>query len=147
MCKRSIWTFSRLIRKIYEEKLFIFFRRQTTATQKDPSHVINKIVAYLLQARRLLSEKFKYNPTFIIAMNETAVWAVTASTVVKATRKKEVLLKNTGHNKVRISVYLSAKVAGAKLKPFMVFGGAKRQSEALNREFGSRCAAISSPNG
>ena len=46
--------------------------RRTTTAQNDSSHVINKIVVYLLQARRL-SNKFKYNPASIIAMNETAV--------------------------------------------------------------------------
>ena len=79
-------------------------RRQTTTAQKDRSHVINKIVAYLFQTRRL-SEKFKYSPASIIAMDETAMWAdMTASTTVETTGKKEVSLKNTGHEKVRISL-------------------------------------------
>ena len=79
-------------------------RRQTTAAQKDRSHVINKIVAYLLQTRRF-SKKFEYIPASIIAMDETAMSAdMKASTTVGTTRKKEVSLKNTGHEKVRISL-------------------------------------------
>ena len=61
--------------------------RWTTTAQKDPSHVINKIVAYLLQARRL-SKKFKYNPASIIAMDEAAAWVgMTTSTTVETTGK------------------------------------------------------------
>ena len=84
-------------------------QRCVDTAQKDPSHVINKIVAYLSQLRKF-SEKFKYNPASIIAMDETAVRAdMTASTMVETIRKKQVSLKNTGHEKVRISVCLSAK--------------------------------------
>ena len=68
-------------------------------------------------------------------------------TTVETTGKKEVSLKNTRHEKVRISVCLSARAHGTKLKPFIIFGGAKRESEALNKEFGSRCVLVLSPNG
>ena len=62
--------------------------RWTTTAQKDRSHVINKIVAYLLQARRL-SKKFKYSPVSIIVMDEAAVWVgMTTSTAVETTEKK-----------------------------------------------------------
>ena len=47
-------------------------RRRTTTAQKNPSHIINKIIAYLRKARRL-SDKFKYNLPSIIVMVETAV--------------------------------------------------------------------------
>ena len=47
-------------------------RRKTTTTQKDPSHMIDKLVAYTLQIRRL---SLHYDPSSIIAMDETAVWA------------------------------------------------------------------------
>ena len=51
---------------------------------------INKIVACLLQAGRLL-EKLKYNLVSIIVMDETAVWTdMTASVAVETTGKKEV---------------------------------------------------------
>ena len=51
-----------------------------------------------------------------------------------------------GHGKVRVSVCLSAKADGTKLKPMIVFGGAKRESKALNGEFKSRCVVASSKN-
>ena len=39
-------------------------RRRATTTQKDPSQVASKIVAYLLQDQQL-SEKYKHDPTCI----------------------------------------------------------------------------------
>ena len=41
---------------------------------------------------------------------------------------------------------LSAKADGTKIKPIIVFGGAKRESKALNEEFKSRCVVASSKN-
>ena len=35
---------------------------------------------------------------------------------------------------------------GTKLNPFIVFGGAKRESKALNDEFKARCCVASSAN-
>ena len=65
----------------FMKRNYLSLHRRTATAQKYPSRVINKIVAYLLQARRL-SEKFKYKPASIIPMDETAVWAdMTASTV------------------------------------------------------------------
>ena len=48
--------------------------------------------------------------------------------------------------KLGVSVCLSAKADGTKLKPMIVFGGAKRESKALNEEFKSRCVVASSKN-
>ena len=42
-------------------------RRRTTVAQKDPEQLINKLVAYVLQARRL-SKLFGYQPCNIIAI-------------------------------------------------------------------------------
>ena len=73
-------------------------------------------------------------------MDETAVWAdMVANTTVDDIGTRSVSLKTTGHEKVRVSVCLSAKADGTKLKPMIVFGGAKRESKALNEEFKSRC--------
>ena len=53
---------------------------------------------------------------------------MTASTTVETNGNKDVLLKNTGYEKVRISVCLSARADGTKLKPFIVFGKPKSES-------------------
>ena len=47
-------------------------RQRTTTSQKDPAQLINKLVAYVLEVRRL-TEPHKYTPESIIAMDETEV--------------------------------------------------------------------------
>ena len=46
-----------------------------------------------------------------------------------------------------MSVCLTAKADGTKLKPFIVFQGVKREATELNEEFQNRCVAASSSNG
>ena len=121
-------------------------RRKTTTARKDPSHMIDKLVAYMLQIRRL-SRQFNYDPSSIIAMDETAVWAdMVSQNTVDITGTKDIPLKTTGNKKVRVSVCLTTKADGTKLKPFIVFGDAKRESKALNDEFKARCCVASSVN-
>ena len=47
-------------------------RRKTKVAHKDHEQLIDKLVAYVLQAR-ILSKRFGYQPCNIIAMDETAV--------------------------------------------------------------------------
>ena len=44
-------------------------------------------------------------------------------------------MKSTGHEKCRVSVCLTAKANGSKLKPFIVFKNAKHEAKALSEEF------------
>ena len=44
---------------------------------------------------------------------------------------KSVSLETTGHENVMASVCLTAKADGTKLKPMIVFRGAKRETKAL----------------
>lgn len=106
-------------------------RRKTYMAQQDPEQMIAKLVSCVIQVRRL-QMKHNYSPCNIIAMDETPVWCdmVSASTV-DASGKKTV----TGHEKSRVSVVLAAKADGTKLKPMVVFKGAKREVSALNQEF------------
>ena len=115
--------------------------------QKDPAQLINKLVAFVIHIRRL-NMKAEFNPSNIIAMDETPVWAdMVSSTTVNKTGQKDVMLKTTGHEKVRVTVCLAAKADGIKLKPYIVFSGAKRESAALNEEFKAKCIVASSGNG
>ena len=50
-----------------------------------------------------------------------------------------VYLKTTGDEKCIVNVCLAAKADRTKLKPFIVFCGAKRESKLVNEEFKSRC--------
>ena len=43
-----------------------------------------------------------------------------SETTTEATGTKDVPMKSTGHEKVRVSVYLAAKLDWTKLKPFIV---------------------------
>jgi len=81
-------------------------------------------------------------------MDETPVWAdMVSNTTVNKTGQKDVTLKTTGHEKVRVTVCLAAKADGTKLRPFIVFGGAKRESAALNNEYKNKCVVAPSANG
>lgn len=77
-------------------------------------------------------------------MDETPVWANMVST---STGIRTVTMKTTGHEKSRVSVYLTAKADGTKLKPFIVFKNAKRETKALNELFKRRCVIANSLNG
>ena len=48
-------------------------RRKTTAAQQDPKRLIDKLILYILHARRL-SIKYKYPLSSIIVMNEISIW-------------------------------------------------------------------------
>ena len=53
--------------------------------------------------------------------------------IVDKTGRRDIPLKSTGHQKVRVSVSLTAKADGARLKPFIVCG-AMRACKRLNEE-------------
>ena len=116
-------------------------RRKTTA-QKDPERLIDKLILHILLARRL-SINYKYSPSSIIAMDETSA---SNDTTIDKQEAKSVCLKTTGYEKCMVSVCLAAKADGTKLKPFVVFCAAKRESKSLNEEFKSRCVVKSSDN-
>ena len=121
-------------------------RRRTTTAQKDPNAMVDKLVVYVVENRRLQG-KFNYQADSIIAMDETVIWAdMLSGTTTDWTGNKDIPLKTTRHEKVRVSVCLAAKADGTRLKPFIVFGGAKRECKALNKEFKSKCMITSLPN-
>ena len=96
---------------------------------------------------RRLQKQFSFDDTDIIAMDETTVWNdMVSNTTVEKTGSKEVNMKSTGHDKVRVSVCLTGKADGTRLKPFIVFKGAKRENKALRDKFNRKCAVASSAN-
>ena len=98
----------------------------------------DKLVMYAVQIRSL-QQKFNYSAGSIIAMDETAVWSdMVAETTVDKTGRKDIPLKSTGHEKVKVSVCLTAKADGTRLKPFIVFGGAMHECQSLNEKFKSK---------
>ena len=108
-------------------------RRKTKAAQQDPERLIDKLILYILHARRL-SIKYKYPPSSIIAMDETSVWNdMVSNTTIDKQGANSVCLKTTGHEKCMVSVCLAAKADGTKLKPFAVFLAAKREYKSLDQ--------------
>lgn len=109
--------------------------------------IISKLVAYVLRIRRL---RLQHNYSFdsIYAMDETPVWSdMVSSSTVEKTGSKGVTKKSTGHEKRRVTACLTAQASGKKMKPFIVFKGAKREVEKLNKEFRGKCIVVSSANG
>ena len=81
-------------------------------------------------------------------MDDAPVWSVMVSnTTVDKTGARTVTMKSAGHEKCRVSVCLTAKTDGIKLKPFIVFKNAKRQTKTLNNEFKTQCGRVTSSNG
>ena len=121
-------------------------RRKTSVAQKDPERLVSKLVMYVLQVRRM-QEKNQYSANNIIAMDETPVWSdMVSQTTVDRVGKRTITMKTTGHEKSCVSVCLAAKVDGTKLKPFVVFKGAKREVADLNKEFKTKAVVASSEN-
>ena len=73
--------------------------------------------------------------TIIRAIIRTPWSDMVGNVAVDTTGTKDIPLKSTRNKKVKVSVCLTAKADGAKLKPFIVFQGAKLEATALNEEF------------
>ena len=121
-------------------------RRKTSIAQKDPSKLIDQLVSYIINARRFAAE-YNYLPGNIIAMDETAVWEdMVSDMTVDKTGARTITVKSTGHEKCLVSICLTAKADGSKLKRLIVFKNAKRETKALCKEFKTRCVIVSSSN-
>ena len=82
-----------------------------------------------------------------MAMDETPVWDDKVSrTTVDKVGATSVNLKTTGHEKVMVTVCLSARADGTKFKPLTVFRGAKRESKKLNEDYKHKCVVATSSN-
>lgn len=76
------------------------------------------------------------------------VWRdIISETTVDATWKKSITLKTTSHEKATVSACLAKKADGTKLKPMVVFKGAKREVAVLKQEFQNRAVVATSANG
>ena len=128
--KKSLFVASNgWVNNFMRRNVFSLYRKTTTA-QQDPERIIDKLILYILHARRL-SIKYKYPPSSIVAMEETLVSNdMVPNTTIDKQGAKSVCLKTTGHEKCMVSVCLAAKADGTKLKPFVVFRTVKRESKS-----------------
>ena len=60
-----------------------------------------------------LTKKGNYPPKWVIALDETAVWS---DKIESTTGAKDIPLESTVNEKVRVSVFLTAKADGTKTK-------------------------------
>ena len=80
-------------------------------------------------------------------MDETSVWNdMVSNTAIDKQGAKSICLKTTGHDKCMFRICLAVKADGNKLKPFVDFCSAKRESKSFDGEFKSRCVVKSSGN-
>ena len=117
-------------------------RCKTTTAQQDSE----RLIMYILHTPRL-SVKYKHSPSSITVMNETSIWNDMASnTTIDKQGARSVCLKTTGYVKCMVSVCLATKAGGIKMKPFVVFHAAKRESKSLYDGLKSRFVVKSSGN-
>ena len=106
-------------------------RRHTTVAQKDARHFTQKLVNFVTFVAQMI-EKKQMEEKNIIAMDETAVWFdMVGSTTLDTRNAHSVPLKTKGHEKNNLTVVLTAKADGTKLKPYVVYKGGIREVKAM----------------
>ena len=95
-------------------------RRRTTVCQKAPAELVQEIIDFVMFVRRARI-KDGYGSDAVYACDETAFWPDSAaSTTLDFSGIKEVPIKTTGHDKQRLTVLLTARADGRKLRPFVL---------------------------
>ena len=142
MHQKNSW---KLASKVYAPAWAFAEKKDDYCTAR-PSSLIDKLLSYILQVRRI-SQGHEYQPSCIIAMDETPVWDdMVLNTTVDRVGASSINLKTTGHEKVLVTVCLSARADGTKLKPFVVFRAAKHETKKLNEDFRHKCTVTTSSN-
>ena len=117
---------------------------RTAKALKDHFHHTTKLVKYVIHVPRL-PMKTTFSPDCIIAMNEIAVWSDKVGNVtIDTTETKNVPLKSTGNKKVKVSICLTTKADGTKLKSLILFQCAKHEATPLNEQLNLYVVASSS---
>ena len=95
-------------------------RRRTTIAQKTPSNCTEKIINFICYLRHRRTSG-QYDNDAIFVMDETPVWIEpVANTTINLSGAKEIPIKSTGAENVRITVILTARGDGAKMNPYIV---------------------------
>jgi len=107
-------------------------RRHTTAAQKTPAEMTEKMVSFVRYMERQWSN-IGGKPEDIYAMDETAVWFdMMPQTTANDKGAKSISVKTTGHEKSCCTVILTANGSGKKLKPYVVFFRGSRKLKQMN---------------
>ena len=92
------------------DQALAMYTAQDNRIPKGSQKLIDKLIAYVLQARRL-RVKFSYSDSDIIAMDETAVWQdMLSNTTVDSIGHNTIAMKRTGHEKTKVSVCLNSSL-------------------------------------
>ena len=84
----------------------------------------------------------------IIACDETAIWYDAMSNLTVADKgSKEASVRSTGHTKNRLTVFLSAKGDGTKLKPYILPPRKRPLPELVKRFRGKAVLKFEGMNG
>ena len=90
------------------DQTWVMYTAQDNRIPKGSQKLIDKLITYVLQARRL-GVKFSYSD--IIAMDETAVWQdMLSNTTVDSIGHNTIAMKTTGHEKTKVSVCLNSSL-------------------------------------
>ena len=107
-------------------------RSRTTICQKVPADHQTKLVQFVLYIRQMRM-KNDYPLESIYAMDETPVWLESCgSRTIAKKGSSDVPLKSAGHEKVRVTVILTGRGDGVKLKPFIVIPRKRHIAELNN---------------
>jgi len=124
-CETKVVITESWIDRFLERHLFSL-RRKTTACQKDPQDLIPKIVDFVLYVRKIRKDN-EYLLSDIVACDETPVWLdLVSCTTIDMKGAKEIPIKTTGNEKCKMSVMLSAKADGTKLRPHVIINRVRR---------------------
>ncbi|KAI1696978.1 tc5 transposase DNA-binding domain-containing protein [Ditylenchus destructor] len=111
-------------------------RLQTRVAQKAPADYVDQIVSFIIRVGR---KRETEGYTRILAMDETSVQLEPSTgRVLEATGAKDVTVISTGHEHSRITVVLTARSDGKKVKP-MVLIPRKRPVKEVVKNWGLNC--------
>ena len=111
-------------------------RRATTVCQKPPAELVQRITDFLVYMRQVRT-RGNYPLNLIYAADEVGVWLNAVSkTTVDVMGAREVGVRSTGNDRLRIAVLLAARADGFKLPPFVLIPR-KRAIKELEKYRGS----------
>uniref|UniRef100_A0A914NRU8 DDE-1 domain-containing protein n=1 Tax=Meloidogyne incognita TaxID=6306 RepID=A0A914NRU8_MELIC len=110
---------------------------QTTVCQKPPEFYEKAIVDFIVYVRnKLVSGDISANCVY--ASDETAVWLdCSNSRCVAQKGSKDVSIMSSGHDKLRITVFLTGRMDGRKMKPYVLLPR-KRPIPSIEKQFGNK---------
>ena len=106
-------------------------RRPTTTCQKEPEEYAEKIVNYLLFVE---NSRRTSNYRYIFAADETADYLdYSSSLTVEYKGVREVPVKTCGHDKLHVTVMLTARSDGFKCRPYVLLKNQLRRPSQSSR--------------